>query len=49
MKPNGSLERYKARLLVQGFKQKYGIDYEETFVLVAKMTTVRMMIVVAAV
>lgn len=48
MKPNGSLERYKARLLV-GFKQKYGIDYEETFALIAKMTTVRMMIVVAAV
>jgi hypothetical protein len=30
-KSDGSLERYKVRLVCTGYSQKYGIDYEETF------------------
>ncbi len=29
--PDGSIARYKARLLVQGFSQVHGIDFNETF------------------
>ncbi|XP_042956257.1 uncharacterized mitochondrial protein AtMg00810-like [Carya illinoinensis] len=45
---DGSLDRYKARLIALGNKQEYGVDYEETFALVAKMTTVRTILAIAA-
>ena len=31
-----SIEKYKARFVARGFSQKEGIDYEETFDLVAR-------------
>jgi hypothetical protein len=48
LKSDGSLDRYKARLVALGNKQEYGLNYEETFAPVAKMTTVRTILAIAA-
>jgi hypothetical protein len=45
---NVTVDRYKARLVAKGFTQEYGIDYEETFALVARLSSVRTLIVVFA-
>ncbi|RVW92020.1 Retrovirus-related Pol polyprotein from transposon RE1 [Vitis vinifera] len=48
VRSDGSLDRYKARLVALGNNQEYGVNYEETFAPVAKMTTVRTILALAA-
>lgn len=43
-----TLERYKARLIAKGYNQIKGIDYTDTFAPVSRMTTLRILIALAA-
>ena len=45
---NGSIEKYKARLIAQGFTQKFGVDYFDTFSPVAKLSSFRFILAIAA-
>ena len=45
---DGSIKRYKTRLVAKGFTQEYEIDYEETFTPIARISSVRALLAVIA-
>ena len=45
---DGSIEKYKARFVARGFSKKEGEDYDDIFAHVARYTTIRSIIALAA-
>ncbi|CAL5340699.1 unnamed protein product [Camellia sinensis] len=45
---NGSINKYKARLVVKGYAQIYGVDFSETIAPVARLDTIRLLLAIAA-
>ena len=45
---NETIERYKARLVAKGYAQQKGIDFNETFASVAKLSNIRIILAIVA-
>ena len=45
---NGEVDKYKARLVVKGYAQEYGVDYTEVFAPIARVETIRLVVAFAA-
>ena len=46
-KPDVTVERFKARLVAEGYSQKPGIDFSQTFALVVRLNTLRSLLALA--
>lgn len=48
LNPNGSINKLKARLVVKGYSQQYGVDFTSTFTPVKRYDTIRLLTALVA-
>ncbi|KAK6145670.1 hypothetical protein DH2020_022490 [Rehmannia glutinosa] len=48
MKADGTIDKYKARLVIKGYRQKEGLDYFHTYSPVTRITSIRLVLAIAA-
>ena len=48
LKVDGSIDKYKARLVVKGYKKREGVDYFDTYSPVTRITSIRMLVAIVA-
>ncbi|GJX91293.1 calcineurin B-like protein 4 [Tanacetum coccineum] len=48
MKADGTIDKYKARLVIKGFRQREGLDFFDTYLPVTRITSIRMVLAIAA-
>nr|GEU68127.1 calcineurin B-like protein 4 [Tanacetum cinerariifolium] len=48
MKADGTIDKYKARLVIKGFKQGEGLDYFDTYWPVTRITSIRIVLAITA-
>nr|GEU63610.1 hypothetical protein [Tanacetum cinerariifolium] len=49
MKVDETIDKFKARLVIQSFRQKERIDYFDTYAPIARITTIRLLLALAAI
>lgn len=49
IKVDGTIDKYKVRLIVKGFRQQESVDYFDTYLLVSIITSIRILIVLAVI
>ncbi|CAM8902387.1 unnamed protein product [Rhodiola kirilowii] len=49
MKVDDTIDKFKARLVIQGFRHKYGMDYFVTYAPIARISTIRLLIALASI
>ncbi|GKE53218.1 calcineurin B-like protein 4, partial [Tanacetum coccineum] len=48
MKADGTIDKYKARLVIKGFRQHEDLDLFDTYLPVTRITTIRMVLAIVA-
>ena len=48
MKSDGTIDKYKARLVIKGYRQREGLDYFDTYSPVSRITSIRVLLAIAA-
>ena len=48
MKSDGTIDKYKARLVIKGYRQREGLDYFDTYSPVSRITFIRVLLAITA-